>query len=139
MDPTERLQRAQDRLNEVTAPFVRRLGLRVVSIDGERVGFELPVTPDLVHIGGVVCGQSVLAVADTAMVVALIALQDEFRPMTTVQLQTSFLRPIPGDTPSLSVVCTVLRRGRTLAFGDIQVNTPDGRLAAHATTTYAFL
>lgn len=139
MDPTERLQRAQDRLNEVTAPFVRRLGMRVVSIEGERVTLELPVSADLVHIGGVVCGQSVLAAADTAMVVALLALQDEFRPMTTVQLQTSFLRPIPANTTSLAIVCTVLRRGRTLAFGDIQVNTPDGRLAAHATTTYAFL
>jgi uncharacterized protein (TIGR00369 family) len=59
--------------------------------------------------------------------------------MTTVQLQTSFLRPVPADTPWLRVVCTVLRRGKTLAFGEIELSTPDGRLAAHATTTYALL
>jgi len=33
----------------------------------------------------------------------------------------------------------VLRRGKSLAFGEITVATPDGRIAAHATTTYAML
>jgi acyl-coenzyme A thioesterase PaaI-like protein len=59
--------------------------------------------------------------------------------MTTAQLGTSFLRPVPGDASELRVVGTVLRRGRTLAFGEVEIFTPDGRLAVHATTTYALL
>ena len=129
----------QTTLDRVAAPFVKSLGLRVVAADAEQTTVVMPVTPALVHGGGVLCGQSVLAAADTAMVLAVSAAFGEFRPMTTVQLQTSFLRPVPGDTPEVTLVCRVLRRGKTLAFGDIQVTTPDGRLAAHATTTYALL
>jgi uncharacterized protein (TIGR00369 family) len=132
-------QQIQAELDSVAAPYVRALGLRVIESTPERTTLHMPVTPALVHGGGVVCGQSVLAAADTAMVVALCAALGGFKPMTTVQLQTSFLRPIPGDVAEVRFVCHVLRRGRTLAFGEIEVFTPDGKLAAHATTTYAFL
>ena len=126
-------------LDKVAAPWVQALGLRVAEATTERTVLEMPVTPSLVHGGGVLCGQAMLAAADTAMVLALTAAEGVFRPMTTVQLQTSFLRPVPADTPHLQVVCTVLRRGKTLAFGEIELLAPDGRLAAHATTTYALL
>jgi acyl-coenzyme A thioesterase PaaI-like protein len=59
--------------------------------------------------------------------------------MTTVQLQTSFLRPVPRDTTEVLLTARVLRRGKSLAFGEISVRTPDGKLAAQATTTYALL
>ena len=89
--------------------------------------------------GGVVCGQALMAAADTAMILAVAASLGEFRPMTTVQLQTSFLKPVPGNAAEVRVVCTLLRRGKTLAFGEIELLTPEGQLAAHATTTYALL
>jgi uncharacterized protein (TIGR00369 family) len=133
------LQTIQTTLDTVAAPYVKALGLQVTAADAHRTTLRMPVTPALVHGGGMLCGQSVLAAADTAMVVALSASLGGFKPMTTVQLQTSFLRPIPGDTPEVTFVCHVLRKGKTLAFGEIEVFTPDGKLAAHATTTYAFL
>jgi acyl-coenzyme A thioesterase PaaI-like protein len=87
----------------------------------------------------VLCGQAMMAVADTAMVLALSSNLGGFRPMTTVQLQTSFLKPVPGTAESIRVRATVLRRGKSLAFGEIALHGPDGTLAAHATTTYALL
>lgn len=126
-------------LQTVGAPWVLALGLRVAEASVERTVLELPVSASLVHGGGVVCGQALMAAADTAMVLALSAGPEGFRPMTTVQLQTSFLRPVPANTPMLRVACKVLRRGRTLAFGEIEILTPDGKLAVHATTTYALL
>jgi uncharacterized protein (TIGR00369 family) len=99
----------------------------------------MPVTPGVVHAGGVVCGQALMAAADTAMILAVAASLGGFRPMTTVQLQTSFLKPVSKDCPEVQVVCTLLRRGKSLAFGEIALKTPDGTLAAHATTTYALL
>jgi uncharacterized protein (TIGR00369 family) len=62
-----------------------------------------------------------------------------FQPMTTVQLQTSFLRPIAGGSADAKVVARVLRRGKNLVFGEIEVLDAGGKLAAHATTTYALL
>ena len=59
--------------------------------------------------------------------------------MTTVQLQTSFLRPIAGDAGTARVTARVLRMGKNLVFGEIEVTDPKGALAAHATTTYALL
>ena len=72
------------------------------------------MSPELVHAGGVLCGQAILAAADTAMLLAMIAELGEFRPMTTVQLQTSFVRPVPKGSSALSIVARVLRRGKTL-------------------------
>ena len=131
------LQRALD--NATFAPWVRQLGMVVRSAADGEVVLGLPVVPIHVHGGGVLCGQTLMAAADTAMVLAVVSRLGEFRPMTTVQLQTSFLRPIPGDGGEATVIARVLRLGRTLAFGEIEVSDRDGRLAAHATTTYAFL
>lgn len=126
-------------LQDVTAPWVRELGLRTVQADAQTVQLEMPVKPALVHGGGVVCGQALMAVADTAMILVVACSLGEFRPMTTVQLQTSFLKPVPGSANSLQVHAKLLRRGKTLAFGEIALLTPEGVLAAHATTTYALL
>lgn len=133
------LQTIQATLEAVAAPYVKALGLQVIASNEHQTTLRMPVTPALVHVGGAVCGQSVLAAADTAMVVATSAALGGFKPMTTVQLQTSFLRPIPASTSEVTFVCHVLRKGKTLAFGEIEIFTPDGKLAAHATTTYAFL
>ncbi|GAB4035202.1 MAG: PaaI family thioesterase [Rubrivivax sp.] len=126
-------------LAQVTAPIVKSLQLEVVEADARQVSLRMPVTPHLVHGGGVVCGQALMAAADTAMILAVAASLGEFRPMTTVQLQTSFLKPVPGDAAEVKVVCTLLRRGKSLAFGEIELLAPEGQLAAHATTTYALL
>jgi uncharacterized protein (TIGR00369 family) len=133
------LHAIQSTLDHVAAPYVKALGLQVTAADPHRTTLRMPITPALVHGGGMLCGQSLLSAADTAMVVALSVAEGGFRPMTTVQLQTSFLRPIPGSTPEVTLVCNVLRKGKSLAFGEIEIFTPDGKLAAHATTTYAFI
>lgn len=135
------IEQLQSRLAAVAAPMVRDLALRVTAAQAGEVTLALPVAPALVHAGGVLCGQAIMAAADTAMVLALTSLEPgaRFRPMTTVQLSTSFLRPVPGGTPEVTLVARVLRTGKTLAYGEVSLSTPDGRLAAHATTTYAYL
>ena len=129
----------QATLDTLAADCVKRLRLRVESVEPGQVTLSLPVTPDIVHAGGVVCGQAILAAADTAMLVAMIAQLGEFRPMTTVQLQTSFVRPVAKDAARITVVSRVLRHGKSLSYGDVEFRGEDGKLAAHATTTYALL
>jgi uncharacterized protein (TIGR00369 family) len=135
MDP----QTLQAAFAPVAADYVKRLDLRVTAVRPGEVDVAMPVAAELVHGGGVVCGQAIMAAVDTAMVMAMIADLGEFRPMTTVQLQTSFLRPVPRETAEVLLTARVLRRGKSLAFGEISVRTPDGKLAAQATTTYALL
>ncbi|MEO6363582.1 MAG: PaaI family thioesterase [Caldimonas sp.] len=129
----------QASLDQLGADYVKRLGLVVRDARPGHVVLELPVTPELVHGGGVLCGQAILAAADTAFLLAMIAQLGEFRPMTTVQLQASFVRPVPRDATHVGVVASVLRPGKTLSYGEVRFTTADGRLAAHATTTYALI
>ena len=128
-----------DALTNIFAEWVRLLELRLLSATPGEVVLALPVTPRHVHAGNVMCGQTLMAAADTAMVLAVMSKLGSFRPMTTVQLQTTFLRPIAADAGEARVTATVLRLGKTMAFGDIRITTGDGVLAAHATTSYALL
>ena len=133
----------QTMLTELVAPWVAELGLQVRSASLGEVVLALPIVPAQVHVGGVLCGQAVMAAADTAMILAIATQLGGFKPMTTVQLQTSFLRPIPGSRTEAAgeatVVGRVLRLGKNLVFGEIEVLDAGGKLAAQATTTYALL
>lgn len=133
------LEMLQGALGHVFADWVRELELRVIEARAGEVVLLLPVTPRHVHGGGVLCGQTMMAAADTAMVLAIMTKLGGFKPMTTVQLQTSFLRPVAGSSGNARVVARVLRMGKSLVFGEVQVLNANGELAAHATTTYALL
>ncbi|MBL8327012.1 MAG: PaaI family thioesterase [Rubrivivax sp.] len=128
-----------DALARVFAPWVRELDLRLLEARAGEVTLALPVTSRHVHEGGVLCGQTMMAAADTAMVLAVMTRLGGFKPMTTVQLQTSFLRQVAGTSGAARVVARVFKMGRSLVFGEVQVWNADDELAAHATTTYALL
>ncbi len=133
------IEMLQAALGHVFAEWVRELDLRVLEARAGEVTLVLPVTRKHVHEGGVLCGQTMMAAADTAMVLAVMTKLGGFKPMTTVQLQTSFLRPVAGSSGAARVVARVLRMGKSLVFGEVQVLNADDELAAHATTTYALL
>lgn len=133
----DELQRTLE--NTTFAAWVRQLDLRVREARDGEVVLALPVSAQHVHGGGVLCGQTLMAAADTAMVLAIMSKLGGFKPMTTVQLQTSFMRPIAGGSGEATVTARVLRQGKSLAFGEIEIADAEGRLAAHATTTYAML
>lgn len=131
------LAAAQTMLDEIVAPWMRQLNLQIVRMGPTESEMRLPFDHALKHGGGVVCGQVLMAAADTAMVVALSAALGGFRPMTTVSLTTQFMRPVSdGD---IRIVARILRKGKNLAFGEIALYDAGGTMAAHATTTYALL
>ena len=125
--------------DRVVADWVKALGLVIVEARAGEVVLALPVSPPLVHGGGVLCGQALMAAADTAMVLAVASQLGSFKPMTTVQMNTSFLRPIAGNSGSVRVVARVLRMGKSLVFGEIEIFDAGAKLASHSTTTYALL
>ena len=124
---------------EVFATWVRELDLEVRSTTEDSVTLALPVHARHVHAGGVVCGQTLMAAADTALVLAISHKLGGFRPQTTVQLQTSFLRPVGKDVAEVTVEARILKSGRSLVFGEVTLRLADGQVAAHATSTTALL
>lgn len=134
------IEALQSALTERTAPFVQSLNMRVVSASTQEVVVVLPVSPHVVHAANALCGQAIMAAMDTVMVLAIIANNGgERRSMATIQLQTSFLRGARADVGEVTFTGKVLRAAKTVAFGEVSMHTPDGKLCAHATTTYALL
>lgn len=128
------------RYAEGGAGFMHDLGLTVVEAEPGRVRFTLEVTDRLVHGGGVLCGQAILACMDTGMVFVMMSLDDGVgASFTTVQLQTAFERGVPGDIGEVTFEARATKTGRSLVFGQIDLLLPDGRRAASATTTYMWL
>jgi uncharacterized protein (TIGR00369 family) len=125
-------------LGEYFAPWVQALGLGVERAEEGSVVLRLPQSDRLSRVGGMLCGQAMMAAADTAMVLALIRHFGEFRPCTTVQMNTSFLKPLSAQ--DALVEARVLRAGKSLAFGEIDIRgATDGISACRASTTYALL
>ncbi len=132
---TETLQAA---LSDLFAPWVQALGLRVQSFEPGVVTLRLPRNDQLSRVGDMLCGQAMMAAADTAMVLALISHFGAFRPCTTVQMNTSFLKPLSAQ--DALVEARLLRAGKALAFGEIDIRGADnGQSVCRASTTYALL
>ncbi|WBX99981.1 PaaI family thioesterase [Ramlibacter tataouinensis] len=132
------LDQLQAALAEYFAPWVQALGLKAEAFDADSVTLRLPQDAQLARTGGMLCGQAMMAAADTAMVLALVNQFGEFRPCTTVQMNSSFLRPLSGQ--DALVQARVVRAGKALAFGEIDIRgAQDGKSVCRASTTYALL
>jgi acyl-coenzyme A thioesterase PaaI-like protein len=133
-----KMETLQAALPEYFAPWVQALGLKVETFDGHSVTLRLPQNPALSRVGDMLCGQAMMAASDTAMVLALINHFGEFRPCTTVQMNSSFLKPLSKQDALIEA--RVLRAGKSLAFGEIDIRgADDGKSVSRATTTYALL
>jgi uncharacterized protein (TIGR00369 family) len=120
------------------APWVQDLGLLVESFSDGEATLLLPQNERLSRIGGMVCGQALMAAADTAMVLAIVSRLGTARPMTTVQLNTSFLKPLSNQ--DARITARVIRAGKSLVFGEIDIcGARDGQSVCRASTTYALL
>lgn len=128
----------QAALAEYFAPWVQALGLLVEGSADGAVTLRLPQNEQLSRVGGMLCGQAMMSAADTAMVLAIVTQLGTHRPMTTVQLNTSFLKPLSGQ--DALITARVLRAGKSLVFGEIDISgANDGKSVCRASTTYALL
>ena len=112
-----------------SSPFVGHVGIRLVSIEAGRAVLQLPFQESVVTIGNVVHGGAVASLIDTAAMVAAWSDADvpENLRGTTVSLSVSYLAPAAGE--DLQAEARVLRRGRNLAFVDVEVLAASGTVA----------
>ena len=78
---------------------------------------RMPFSERLCRNGGIVCGQALMAFADTAMVIANLAANRGYRPMTTVDQTTHFMRAVSAS--DVLADARVVRLGRTMSFGRV--------------------
>ncbi len=129
---------AESILENMFAPWIRDLAITFDKVaDGQAI-LRVPVSTRLNREGGTICGQAIMAVADTAMVFAISSALDNFVPMTTVSQSSSFLRPAADK--DLIAHANVIKLGRKIVYGEVNIYTdsPD-KPVAHITSTYMLL
>lgn len=144
--PIERfsLEAAQALLKDVFAPWVLDLQLGVETIHpaeepgGTGAVLRMKFSERLCREGGVICGQALMALADTAMVFAVCAASGRYRPMTTVDQTTHFMRPAANS--DVLADARIIRIGRSMAFGQIMLTAAsDRKPLAMVSTAYALM
>jgi uncharacterized protein (TIGR00369 family) len=129
---------AERLLTDVFAPWVQDLDLSVASFDKEGATLRMRFSEKLCRDNGVICGQALMSLADTAMVFAVSSAGGAYRPMATVDQTMHFLRP--AANADVLADAKVVRLGRTMAFGSVTLTTDgDTRPVAMAQLAYALL
>ena len=129
-EPAFGLQAAGRLMIKVFLSWVQDLALLVESVEGARppgaapdwqpgAVVRLPYSKKICGDGGtMVCSQALMALADTAMVIACSAAWNGYRPMSTIDQTTHFLRPVNYD---IVADARVVRVGRDTSFGRVML------------------
>jgi uncharacterized protein (TIGR00369 family) len=135
-------------LGDVFAPWIKDLALSVEVFEFEPPAnirdwqpgaiLRMPFSERLCRNGGMVCGQALMAFADTAMVIANLAANRGYRPMTTVDQTTHFMRAVMSS--DVLAEARVVRLGRTMSFGRVTLcSAADNKPVAMVSSAFAML
>jgi uncharacterized protein (TIGR00369 family) len=143
------IEEARRVLRDVFAPWVQDLGLSIVGIECDPPAdasadwqpgatLRMAFSDRLCRHGGIVCGQALMALADTAMVIAVLAANRGYRPMTTLDQTTHFMRPVTQS--DVMADARIVRLGRTMSFGRITLSSAsDNKPVAMVSSAFAML
>ena len=135
-------------LGEVFAPWVMDLNLSIERFETTAPAdaadwqpgavLRLPFSDRLCRNGGTVSGQALMAFADTAMVIAILAANRGYRPMTTVDQTTHFMRAVSAS--DVLADARIVRLGRTMSFGRVTLlSATDDKQVAMVSSAFAML
>ncbi|HYP11856.1 MAG TPA: PaaI family thioesterase [Xanthobacteraceae bacterium] len=142
------LQTAGRLMTKIFPQWVQDLALLVESVETVRPPgalpdwqpgaiVRLPYSRKLCRDGAAVCTQALMALADTAMVLACSAAWNGYRPMTSIDQTTHFLRPVNFD---VIADARAVRLGRNASFGRVMLlNAADGRPVGMVASAYGLL
>ncbi len=128
MITTEQMQRVLDPI------FPGLMGVRLVSVEADKVVAELAVRPDLCTAGGILHGGAYMAFADTLGAVGTVVNLPAGKRTTTTDSSTKFI----GSAKVGSTVTgesLALHRGRTTQVWQTSIRSAEGKLLAVVTQT----
>ena len=145
-EPAFGLQAAGHLMLKVFAPWVQELSLLVESVETTRppgapadwqpgAVLRLPFSKKACTGGDAICSQALMALADAAMVIACSAAWNGYRPMSTIDQTTHFLRPVNSDVVADA---RVVRIASGTSFGRAMLfNASDRRPVGMVATAYS--
>jgi uncharacterized protein (TIGR00369 family) len=128
-EPAFGVQAAGRLMLKVLAPWMQDLSLLVESVEAARppgalpdwqpgAVLRLPFSKKICDDGHTVCSPALMALADTAMIIACSAAWNGYRPMSTIDQTTHFLRPVTFD---VIADARVVRIGNNTSFGRVMM------------------
>src|SRR5271163_4647635 len=147
-EPAFGLEAAGRLITKIFAPWVLDSALLVESVEAIRPAgalpdwqpgavVRLPFSPKICPDGQAVCSQALMALADSAMIIACSAAWNGYRPMSTIDQTTHFLRPVNFD---IVADARVVRIGRNTSFGRVMLlNAADKRPVGMVASAYSML
>lgn len=115
------------------AGWADMVGARFAEVEEGRVVVELDAHAGHQHQGGVVQGGIITAIADAAMGVSLMTLQESGMANVTIELKVNFIRPVVEGR--LRAAGRVVAMKKSVLFAEADVFDAEGRLVARASST----
>ncbi|VTU20228.1 Putative esterase [Variovorax sp. PBL-H6] len=118
--------------------FPGLMGVRLLTIESERVIAELFVRPDLCTAGGILHGGAYMAFADTLGAIGTVINMPQGKRTTTTDSSTKFIGGARVNT-TVTGESLALHRGRTTMVWQTTIRSAEGKLCAVVTQTQLIL
>ena len=105
----------------------------MAEVEAGRCVLELELDERHYQPNGVVQGGIISAVADAAMGMAIMTVQELGKVNTTIELKINFIRPAVKGR--VRAVGSVVKQGRSVIFAEAEVYNAAGKLLAKATSS----
>jgi|TARA_B110000014_G_C20081080_1_gene564891 uncharacterized protein (TIGR00369 family) len=128
----------QNIIDTKMAPWVKDLNIRVEETSINGAVLKMPYGEHLARVGGVISGQSMLAFADSAMVVVISSAIGGYRNMATVDMTTSFM----NAARNIDIIGRgrIVKTGKQLVFGEFSLeDSSTSKPIANIWTTWMLL
>lgn len=118
-----------------TIPLTRVMPFSVEALGWGTATIRLRFSDEQLRAGGTINGPTMMTLADTALYAAVLTRIGMEPLAVTSDLSIHFLRK--PEARDLVGTARLLRVGRRIAVGTIEISSADGPLVAHATGAYA--
>jgi len=116
------------------SPFAKHLDMRVADPDDGSSVVTMPINPNHLQQAGRVQGGIVATLADYAFYRAVRPLLRPGETTTTIEIKINFLAP--AEKGELTATARIIRPGRQVMVGEMEVKDQDGKLIAQGLGTY---
>jgi uncharacterized protein (TIGR00369 family) len=115
--------------------FNATLDLRLVDVGRGEATMRMPFREAVMNGAGNVHGGAIMSLCDSVFWVALATIYGREQPTSTASLTCNFLRPARGPHDLIGHA-TVLKPGKRIVYGVVEVRGEAGKLIAHATANF---
>lgn len=119
------------------SPFYKTLGIKVVDMSDGIGRLEIDNLEPLRQPAGLVHGGALASLADSAMAVAILSLDQRPRQFATIEMKINYILPVSDG--KVTAEAKVIRRGKRVIFGECNIFNSKNKLVAQALLTFIYL